>query len=69
MNTQFNVPQRSEVSAENQAIFDNLQKALGFVPNLYATYAYSDNALQNYLNLSNAKTSSCNKSAKNFWTK
>ncbi|MEM9548939.1 MAG: carboxymuconolactone decarboxylase family protein [Bacteroidota bacterium] len=57
MNTQFNVPQKNEVSADNQAIFDNLQKALGFVPNLYATYAYSDNALKNYLNLSNAKTS------------
>ena len=57
MNTQFNVPQKNEVSQENQAIFDNLEKALGFVPNLYATYAHSDNALKNYLNLSNAKTS------------
>ncbi len=57
MNTQFNVPTRSEVNAENQAIFDNLEKALGFVPNLYATYAHSDNALKNYLGLSNAKTS------------
>ena len=57
MNTQFNVPTRSEVSAENQAIFDNLEKALGFVPNIFATYAYSDNALKNYLDLSNAKTS------------
>ena len=57
MNTQFNVPSRNEVSQENQAIFDNLEKALGFVPNLYATYAYSDNALKNYLSFSNAKTS------------
>ncbi len=53
----FNVPKREEVSANNQAIFDNLENALGFVPNLYATYAHSENALQNYLNLSNAKTS------------
>lgn len=53
----FNVPKREEVSENNQAIFDNLEKAVGFVPNLYATYAYSENALQNYLNLSNAKTS------------
>ncbi len=53
----FNVPTRAEVSAENQAIFDNLEKALGFVPNLYATYAHSENALQNYLAFSNAKTS------------
>lgn len=53
----FNVPSREEVSEKNQVIFDNLEKAVGFVPNLYATYAYSENALENYLNLSNAKTS------------
>lgn len=56
MNT-FNVPTRENVSANNQAIFDNLNKALGFVPNLYATYAHSDTALENYLNFANAKTS------------
>jgi uncharacterized peroxidase-related enzyme len=55
--TTFNVPTREEVSTSNQAIFDNLQKAVGFVPNLYATYAYSENALKNYLDFSNAKTS------------
>ncbi|MDO6472877.1 carboxymuconolactone decarboxylase family protein [Maribacter sp. 1_MG-2023] len=53
----FNVPTREEVSENNQAIFDNLEKALGFVPNLYATYANSDTALENYLNFANAKTS------------
>ncbi|RKR14943.1 putative peroxidase-related enzyme [Maribacter vaceletii] len=53
----FNVPKREEVSVANQAIFDNLENAVGFVPNLYATYAYSENALGNYLALSNAKTS------------
>lgn len=53
----FNVPKREEVSSNNQAIFDNLENALGFVPNLYATYAHSENALSNYLALSNAKTS------------
>jgi len=57
----FNVPTRNEVSTTNQTIFDQLEKGLGFVPNLYATYAYSDNALQNYLALSNAKTSLSNK--------
>ena len=57
MSTQINVPTRSEVSTTNQQIFDNLEKALGFVPNLYATYAHSDNALKNYLDFSNAKTS------------
>ena len=53
----FNVPTREEVSSNNQAIFDQLNKALGFVPNLYATYAHSNTALENYLNFSNAKTS------------
>ncbi|WP_406685425.1 carboxymuconolactone decarboxylase family protein [Seonamhaeicola sp. MEBiC1930] len=53
----FKVPTRNEVSENNQVIFDNLNKALGFVPNLYATYAHSDTALENYLTFSNAKTS------------
>lgn len=59
--TEFNVPKRSEVSPTNQAIFDNLNKALGFVPNLYATIAYSDNGLKKYLDYQNAKTSLSNK--------
>ena len=53
----FNVPTREEVSEKNQGIFDTLQGKLGFVPNLYATFAISDNALENYLNFSSAKTS------------
>lgn len=53
----FTVPLREEVSAPNQAIFDNLKNNLGFVPNLYATMAYSDTALSNYLQFQNAKTS------------
>ncbi|MDP5158530.1 MAG: carboxymuconolactone decarboxylase family protein [Flaviramulus sp.] len=53
----FNVPTRDQVSENNQVIFDNLNKALGFVPNLFATYANSDTALENYLNFANAKTS------------
>ncbi|MBS9463357.1 carboxymuconolactone decarboxylase family protein [Flagellimonas sp. 389] len=53
----FNVPRKEEVNSTNQAIFDSLEEALGFVPNLYATYAHSNNALQNYLNFANAKTS------------
>ncbi|NHN24092.1 carboxymuconolactone decarboxylase family protein [Flavobacterium jejuense] len=59
--TQFNVPTREEVAPVNQAIFDNLKKALGFVPNLYATIAYSDNGLERFLNYQNAKTSLSNK--------
>jgi uncharacterized peroxidase-related enzyme len=54
--THFTVPTRSEVSENNQAIFDNLQKGLGFVPNLYATFAYSETALADYLALQNRKS-------------
>lgn len=53
----FNVLTREEVSENNQAIFDNLKKAVGFVPNLYTAYAHSDTALENYLTFANAKTS------------
>lgn len=56
MNT-INVPQREEVNETNQSIFDTLEATLGFVPNLYATYAHSNNALKNYLDFANAKTS------------
>ncbi|MEG1025348.1 MAG: carboxymuconolactone decarboxylase family protein [Flavobacterium sp.] len=59
--TTFNVPTREEVSENNQAIFDNLKKALGFVPNLYATIAYSKNGLERFLAYQNAKTSLSNK--------
>jgi len=56
MNT-FEVLKKEEVSANNQKIFDNLTKAVGFVPNIYATYAHSENALNNYLTLANAPSS------------
>jgi len=53
----FNVPKSGEVSAKNQAIFDNLKKAVGFVPNIYATYAFSENALERYMAFANGPTS------------
>jgi uncharacterized peroxidase-related enzyme len=53
----FKVPTRDEVSADNQAIFDDLKKKLTFVPNLYATFAHSPTALGTYLTLQNAKSS------------
>jgi len=59
--TEFNVPTRDEVSVTNQEIFDSLHKALGFVPNLYATIGYSDNGLKRYLDFQNAKTSLSNR--------
>jgi uncharacterized peroxidase-related enzyme len=52
----FAVPTREEVSAPNQAIFDNLQKGLGFVPNLYAFFAKNETALADYLSLQNRKS-------------
>jgi uncharacterized peroxidase-related enzyme len=57
----FTVPTREEVSPTNQALFDNLLKTLGFVPNLYAAIAYSDHGLSRYLAYQNARTSLSNK--------
>lgn len=57
----FTVPTRKDVAPANQTIFDNLQKALGFVPNLYAAIAHSDNGLTRFLAYQNAKTSLTNK--------
>lgn len=54
--TTFNVPSRGEVSTNNQTIFDNLEKGLGFVPNLYAYYAKNETALGDYLALQNRKS-------------
>lgn len=53
----FNVPTREEVSANNQAIFDNLKKAVGFVPNIYAAMGHSEHALGSYLQFSGAASS------------
>lgn len=53
---EFKVPTRAEVSEPNQAIFDQLEKSLGFVPNLYAYYAKNKTALPDYLALQNRKS-------------
>lgn len=55
--TNFNVPTKNEVSNTNQNILENVEKAVGFVPNLYATMAYSENALKNFLDFANAPSS------------
>jgi uncharacterized peroxidase-related enzyme len=52
----FEVPTREEVSANNQAIFDHMNKAFGKVPNLYATFAINETALGDYLTLQNRKS-------------
>ena len=57
MSTLINVPAREDVSPANQALFDQLQKGIGKVPNLYATLAHSEHALGAYLALQNAKSS------------
>ncbi|CAM2158731.1 Alkylhydroperoxidase like protein, AhpD family (plasmid) [Pararobbsia alpina] len=54
--TTINVPTRQEVSSVNQAIFDNLEKRFGVVPNLFATMAHSGNALASYMALQSAKS-------------
>jgi uncharacterized peroxidase-related enzyme len=51
----FKVPSRDEVSQGNQAIFDHMKNAFGMVPNLYATFAWNETALADYLALQNRK--------------
>ncbi len=53
----FDVPTSDSVSAENKALFDKLKTGLGFVPNLYATFAHSETALSDYLRLQGRKSS------------
>ena len=59
--TTFNIPTREEVSPASQVAFDNLTKALGMVPNLYAAIAYSENGLPKYLAYQGGRTSLSNK--------
>lgn len=44
----FTVPTHEQVTPEAQAIFDQFQKSMGKMPNLYATIGYSANALATY---------------------
>lgn len=43
------VPTREQVSAGSQVIFDQFQKRMGKMPNLYATMGYSENALKGFV--------------------
>jgi AhpD family alkylhydroperoxidase len=47
--SRFKVPSTDEVAPEAQATFEGLKKLSGKIPNLYATIAYSANALNSYL--------------------
>jgi len=51
----FQVPTREQVDEKGQALFDNLEKQVGMVPNLYATIGHSSNALEAYLNYQGAQ--------------
>ena len=53
----IDVPTLEQVTSENRASLEALKKRLGFVPNLYATFAYSPTALGTYLALQGAPTS------------
>jgi uncharacterized peroxidase-related enzyme len=55
--TRFDVPTRDQAAPASQPAFDALQQALGFVPNLFATLAYSPTALPDYLALQNRRSS------------
>lgn len=55
--SRIHVPAYADVSPANQALFDNLKKSLGMVPNLYATLALSGQALGSYLALQSAPSS------------
>lgn len=45
----INVPLKQQVDKKSQGIFENLEKNLGMVPNLYATIGYSSETLEGYL--------------------
>ena len=40
------LPSKDQVSENNQAIFDHMKSAFGLVPDLYATFALNETALQ-----------------------
>lgn len=52
---QVNVPTRAEVDGQAQAVFDQLEKGLGRVPNLFALIGHSGNALASFMTFSGAQ--------------
>lgn len=57
----FKVPTLEEVSEKNKGILTAIKNQVGFVPNIFATYAYSENALERYTTFANGKTTFNNK--------
>ena len=45
----LNVPTKDQVNDNAKAIFENLEKKLGMVPNIYATIGYSGDVLKSYM--------------------
>lgn len=50
------LPTREQVTDQNKVIFDDFTKKFGFLPNLYAVYAWSDQGFPDILTLQNRKT-------------
>jgi AhpD family alkylhydroperoxidase len=50
----INVPTREQVSPESQALFDQIVKRMGKLPNLYATMGYSASTLKAFLEFDGA---------------
>jgi len=53
----FNVPTKENVSSKNQELLKVIEKEVGMIPNIYAAFAYSDYALEKYMNFKNQPNS------------
>lgn len=56
-NEKIQVPNLNEVSDKNREILNSIKEKAGFVPNIYATYALSENALERYTTIANGAQS------------
>ena len=52
----FKVPVREDLSEDNKVIFDGITKRVGFMPNLYAAFFWTETGLSDYLTLQNRKS-------------
>ena len=60
-NAKIQVPELNEVSDKNREILNSIKEKAGFVPNIYATYALSENALERFTTFANGAQSLSNK--------
>jgi uncharacterized peroxidase-related enzyme len=54
--TKFTIPTKETAAPASATLFANLEKGLGFLPNLYAYIGHSPNALANYLAFQQGQT-------------